>query len=786
MNKKKFIIVSVLFFIALIGTVTILFALYFSSQNKQLTYITKLIISEDAASNSREIKNNLELKVNSLRSISDIISSSDMDLFSAPKTLSEYRKIINSERLVYVDKDGNSIDDTGKPENYSSSEIFTDAINGDIIINSDKKDTFIFSLPVSYGGEIIGVIISYSDKDDFFPDDYNMAQSRFIITEKGNIIAKHDPSDKTFTDDNVFNNFTPETISSVDFNDFKQNIDSGRSGIVKYHSANEDYYLLYEPIGFDNWYLVTSITNEEVFSITKSTVSTAFTFSFCIILIFLAIATFEVYSNYYHRKVVLQLNNAISVEDAKYNTVSSFSDDIIFEYNINTNKINYLGKNKNSYMELLENSSKEGLEKFIDIIHDNDKEAVLNAFDAVLSDKKSESIDYKVITNDNKYKWYKLSLKKYTKDDILGKIKNIDLLKRDYGTLPIRAAYDPLTKLYNKETAVELIKWYLATKEDDKLSALLLIDIDDFKNINASKGHLLGDSILIELSKFFKKEFRSSDIVSRIGGDEFMIFVKGIGTVENARRKAKAVNSIFEKCMFETGQNVNISGSIGLVFYPLDGLKYEELYDKAASALKKAKTKGKNRYVIYGNDFEEEIHKEEQPVPAAKLNDSLNPPLSSEIFNMLYFASSAKHVMPQILQLIASVLNVDRAYIVVGHIEKPESIYFYAYERPNIPSCGNFLEECIDRDYCMLDYKNTNYFYCSKGNFPVDFSEMFDELNIKALINTYIYDSDEFMGILGVDDCKKKRYWNKDELDSLSLIAKIISVFLYRKPIKKL
>ena len=178
-----------------------------------------------------------------------------------------------------------------------------------------------------------------------------------------------------------------------------------------------------------------------------------------------------------------------------------------FIYDIEKNTIEYLGKNRHSYFDLLENSSKEGIDKFLDIIHSNDRETVINAFNSVSAGKISESVDYKVITSDNKYKWYKLSLKKYTDHEILGKIKNIDLLKRDLGTLPIKAGYDHLTKLYNKETAIELIKWYLATKEDDKLSALLLIDIDNFKNINASKGHLLGDSILIELSKFFKKEF---------------------------------------------------------------------------------------------------------------------------------------------------------------------------------------------------------------------------------------------------------------------------------------
>lgn len=174
--------------------------------------------------------------------------------------------------------------------------------------------------------------------------------------------------------------------------------------------------------------------------------------------------------------------------------------------------------------------------------------------------------------------------------------KNIDAEKQEEQRLLEAAQFDRMTMLLNRETTMERIRKVLA-EETDEMHALFMLDIDNFKRLNDTMGHQEGDSFLIALAKELKEHFTDTDIVGRIGGDEFFMLKRDISGVEETCVKAKEVLCGIQKiCAAYTG--ISLSGSIGVSLYPECGSTLEQLYANADSALYQAKCNGKNQFVV--------------------------------------------------------------------------------------------------------------------------------------------------------------------------------------------
>lgn len=161
-----------------------------------------------------------------------------------------------------------------------------------------------------------------------------------------------------------------------------------------------------------------------------------------------------------------------------------------------------------------------------------------------------------------------------------------------------KADTDLLTGLNNKLATERKIKDYMAHNPDTQ-SMLFIFDVDNFKKVNDTMGHAFGDEVLRSLGKQIGGIFRASDIVGRVGGDEFMVFLKGIGTEEAILKEAAKVESFFKS--FQAGEYVKYkaTASIGVAIYPQEGADFETLYKAADQGLYKAKKRGKNQLAFY-------------------------------------------------------------------------------------------------------------------------------------------------------------------------------------------
>ncbi len=160
-----------------------------------------------------------------------------------------------------------------------------------------------------------------------------------------------------------------------------------------------------------------------------------------------------------------------------------------------------------------------------------------------------------------------------------------------------RSEIDPLTGVLNRSAFVMQMEQALQASKPEEMHALLMLDIDDFKNVNDTYGHAAGDQVLVELTNRISSILRRSDLVGRVGGDEFLVFIKGIPNQEIAARKAKQICTL-NVCVSGTDSPVTVS--IGIAVVPHNGTDFDALYKNADDALYKEKKLGKNGYCIAG------------------------------------------------------------------------------------------------------------------------------------------------------------------------------------------
>lgn len=174
--------------------------------------------------------------------------------------------------------------------------------------------------------------------------------------------------------------------------------------------------------------------------------------------------------------------------------------------------------------------------------------------------------------------------------------KDIDAETKEKMDLVVAAKMDKMTMLLNRETTMECIRQVLE-KDKESSHALFMIDVDNFKQLNDTQGHQMGDKFLVSFASEIRKKFRGSDVVGRIGGDEFFALMKNVSGDEEVEKKAETLLEVIRKVCRDYPQ-APLSGSIGIALYPEDGRSLEELYARADMLLYRAKHKGKNQYVL--------------------------------------------------------------------------------------------------------------------------------------------------------------------------------------------
>ena len=188
--------------------------------------------------------------------------------------------------------------------------------------------------------------------------------------------------------------------------------------------------------------------------------------------------------------------------------------------------------------------------------------------------------------------------KPFRPDVLLRRIANILQTVDQIQGLKKHASTDALTGLLNKSSSEEELKSICKVST----GALMMIDLDSFKLVNDIHGHAMGDKILISFADIIRSAVRPTDLLGRMGGDEFIAFCHGMDNETAIANKAEYINErLVEAAKKLMGEDMNIplGASIGCVFVPNEGTDFPDLYKKADKALYVVKQHGKHGYNIY-------------------------------------------------------------------------------------------------------------------------------------------------------------------------------------------
>ena len=240
-------------------------------------------------------------------------------------------------------------------------------------------------------------------------------------------------------------------------------------------------------------------------------------------------------------------------------------------------------------------------------VHPEDIEKVFAVIESASKRNLNDSFDFRssYFEGDEQYHWYRATISSVRGVDgyvsrIVGRLSNADEAKKRELELQRRADKDALTGLYNKGTAMELVKEAIITNSNEgKLAAMIMIDLDHFKDVNDTFGHAAGDKLLEDVGKVLNDSFKGRDIVGRMGGDEFMIFMTDIKSENDAVSISTRLNKMLTKRIVKTQGEVTISASIGIAICDSKMTEFEALFKRADEALYKTKKNGRNGNTLY-------------------------------------------------------------------------------------------------------------------------------------------------------------------------------------------
>ena len=303
------------------------------------------------------------------------------------------------------------------------------------------------------------------------------------------------------------------------------------------------------------------------------------------------------------------LNEQVAIQEERYRLVTELSNDVIFSYVISDDTLTM----SDNYNDFYQGSI--FIKEFIKgehwkdpFIEPEDAEKFAELFRILTA--KGENVDEQLRIKNaaGNYVWCRLigmpvrDHDGYVKEAI-GKIINIDLHKKELARLETKAMRDPLTGALNKEYTKVFIERYME-ENPDKNGMLFVVDIDKFKEVNDTYGHLVGDNIIIEVVRAITKSFRSSDIVGRIGGDEFVVFACNVQKKEDQIKQAQKLHGVLRQPVEVNGKIIKKSASIGVAMFPDHGSSYEKLVECADKALYAVKGSGRDAFIMYDESFE--------------------------------------------------------------------------------------------------------------------------------------------------------------------------------------
>ena len=428
-------------------------------------------------------------------------------------------------------------------------------------------------------------------------------------------------------------------------------------------------------------------------------------------------------------------------------------------------------------------------------LHPDDVPLLYDAIRALQKGSELQIVEVRLATHWGRYLWCRFRASAVRDDAgklirIVGIIINIDAEKQAEQRLQERADRDALTRLLNKDAGRKQVEEYLAQFPQGVSCAMLIIDLDNFKQVNDRYGHLFGDSVLTKAAREIQKLFRARDIVARIGGDEFLVLLRGVSDRGLVESRCRRLLTVFANVFYNGQQKLPISCSIGAALSPEHGTTYVELFRRADQALYQAKARGRNTSVIFsGRDAAAGIWVPGSTAVSNSIDSNDQPglaenSLAQHAFQRLYASRDVDATIRELLALIGQQTNVSRVYVFENSPDNRFCSNTYEWCNTGIlPQQQNLQNVSYETDIPGYEthFDENGILYCPDIEIlPRNVYTILAAQGIKSVLQCAIRDRGVFRGYIGFDECVNNRIWTREQTDLLTYFAGVLSVFLMK------
>ena len=486
-----------------------------------------------------------------------------------------------------------------------------------------------------------------------------------------------------------------------------------------------------------------------------------------------------------------------TIED-RYNMLMAYADEIFFVWDIIKDEALFADNFRKTFgYEVQKENFSRWLVDGGGMIHPEDKEAWNMLVRDIRAGSTPAQQEMRIAKEDGSYIWCRVRVVGQQHGngettEVLGAITNINTDKIMVQNLRQAAESDALTGLCNAGAAKKLAETYLRTiRGSREQAALIIMDIDNFKQVNDRHGHLMGDAILMSCGDMLKHRFRPYDVLARMGGDEFMVLVCDVPDYETVKSICEQVLARFRSEIASKVPECGISCSMGVAMIPAAGTDVETLLANADMAMRYSKGCGKDRVSFYRDvDDDEVVYVADRTAIESDERGSIgNRGLMEYALHMLYQSENLEETIRTILAMTARQAGVSRAYIFENS--------------PDNKSCRNSFEWCSDGVSSLLRTRQSvNYAQWLPGwrdlfdkngvlrcddtaTLPPRLRETAARKGTKALLCSAIMDEGVFRGFVGFECDDDKRVWTQEQVGHLTTLAEVLSLFLLKKRTKE-
>lgn len=552
-------------------------------------------------------------RVELMSSMADCIAKMDVD---NPKEL--YAVLAGQnlfDRMSIIDNSGNVLcGDDYDGSSIMNEDFYEDLMEGKNALASrseadeDGKEVLRFFAPVRRESKtvmtIVGSVLSVNIKNILNGADYISDGTICILDRDGDYVMGDDMFESLLGDkeNNHFSHINSarnlEGIFSAE--ELEERMEEGTAVSMHYSYASVNYSAKYVPLSVNGWYLVSTLPSNDVFD--NAPVFTTGTKVIAIIsllfsILFIVMALYLIYRSLCLQK---EINRHISLEKCDKG--------VAFQLTFKPHRLEFYGDVKSiigTEMGILQG---EAVYDVYDWVHEDDASLRGRLSSFWESGDSNFKTEVRIRNIKGNYGWYRVVgvLERNIKGNnkcFVGKILNVDQQLSEEKELMQRAENDLLTGVLNKKTMEKRISLMLKNR-GGKYVIFYMVDLDHFKNVNDTLGHIYGDQAIVETAQCLNKVFANQDCIGRLGGDEFAICVSyqafdEQGLLDFIEKKAGEICAVNRRTYTDNVSEVSISSSVGISYAPDMGESFEELYTKADRALYYSKENGRNQYHIY-------------------------------------------------------------------------------------------------------------------------------------------------------------------------------------------